>query len=100
MGAPGRSPPGGHVNAISFITCALMLCLATLGLPKSETRRPAGQKPDTQPDTRQGSAEQAFARLKTLAGNWKGQASMGPQPGMMAPVRVSLRVTSGGSALM
>ena len=42
----------------------------------------------------------AFARLKTLAGNWKGQAAMGPQPGMNAPVRVSLRVTSGGAALM
>jgi hypothetical protein len=48
----------------------------------------------------QASAQLAFARLKTLAGNWKGQAAMGPQPGMNAPVRVSLRVTSGGSALM
>ena len=84
------------MKAISFVTCALMLCVSTIALSQSETHKPDGQKPDAQP----ASAELAFARLKTLAGSWKGQAAMGPQPGMNAPVRVSLRVTSGGSALM
>jgi len=71
------------MKAISFVTCALMLCVST-----------------AKPDAQQASAQLAFARLKTLAGTWKGQAAMGPQPGMSAPVRVSLRVTSGGDALM
>jgi hypothetical protein len=84
------------MKAIAFVTCALMLCVSTVALPQSEAHHPGGQKPDGQ----QASAQLAFARLKTLAGNWKGQAAMGPQPGMNAPVRVSLRVTSGGSALM
>ncbi|MGB6877555.1 MAG: hypothetical protein WBD87_16135 [Candidatus Acidiferrales bacterium] len=77
------------MKAISFVTCALMLCASTIGLSQSQTRKPDDQDPH---------AQQAFARLKTLAGNWKGQAAMGP--GMNAPVRVSLRVTSGGAALM
>jgi len=83
------------MKAISVVTCALTLCVPTIALSQSDTRKPA-QKPDAQNT----SAQLAFARLKTLAGNWKGQAAMGPQPGMNAPVRVSLRVTSGGSALM
>jgi hypothetical protein len=85
-----------HVKAISFVTCALTLCVATIALPQSEVHKAGGQKPDAQ----QTPAQLAFARLKSLAGNWKGQAAMGPQPGMNAPVRVSLRVTSGGAALM
>jgi hypothetical protein len=54
----------------------------------------------TKPDAQQAPAQLAFAQLKTLAGTWKGQAAMGTQPGMNAPVRVSWRVTSGGSALL
>jgi hypothetical protein len=81
------------MKAISFVTCAWMLCVATLALSQSETHKPEGKNPDAQ----QASAQQAFARLKTLAGNWKGHAAMGPDS---APVRVSIRVTSGGSALM
>jgi hypothetical protein len=85
------------MKAISFVTCALMLCLSTIAWSQSETHKPDGQKPDMQ----QLPAEMAFARLKTLAGNWKGQAAMGQGPGMeSAPVRVSFRVTSGGAALM
>ena len=84
------------MKAISFASCALMLCLGPTVLSQSEIRKPDGQRADAQ----QASAQLAFARLKTLAGNWKGQAAMGPQPGMAAPVRVSFRVTSGGDALM
>ena len=60
------------MKAISFVTCAMMLCVSTIALSQSEMP-----------------AQLAFARLKTLAGNWKGHAAMGPQPGMNAPVRVS-----------
>jgi hypothetical protein len=77
------------MKATSFVTCALILCVSTIALSQS-----AMQKPDAQP----ASADQTFARLKTLAGTWKGTAGMGP--GMSAPVRVTLRVTSGGAALM
>jgi len=82
------------MKAILFVTCASMLSLSTIAWSQSGTKL-AGQKLEAQPP-----AQLAFARLKTLAGNWKGQAAMGPQPGMNAPVRVSLRVTSGGDALM
>lgn len=43
--------------------------------------------------SRKSDAQKSFELLKTLAGSWKGQ---GPE----GPVRVSLRVTSGGSALL
>jgi hypothetical protein len=82
------------MNAISYVTCALMVCVSTIAWSQSEMPKPDGRKPDAQ----QASAELAFARLKTLAGNWKGQAGMGP--GMSAPVRVTLRVTSGGAAIL
>lgn len=85
------------MKAISSVTCALMLCVSPIALSQSQTHKQDGQERDV----RQTSAQLAFTRLKTLAGNWKGHAAMGSQPGMeSAPVRVSLRVTSGGSALM
>src|SRR5262249_1019280 len=50
------------------------------------------------PGAQQSSAQLAFARLKALAGTWKGRAA---QPGGdIGNVRVSMRVTSGGDALM
>jgi hypothetical protein len=82
------------MKTIFFVACALMLGASTIAWSQSETRKPDDQKSDVQ----QTSAQLAFARLKGLAGNWKGQAAMGP--GMSVPVRVSLRVTSGGDALM
>ena len=85
------------MKAISFVLCALMLSVATMALSQVAMRKPDVQQTDAQ----QASAQLAFARLKTLAGHWKGQAAMGPQHGTStAPVRVSLRVTSGGDALM
>jgi hypothetical protein len=89
------------MKAISFATCAVMLFLSTIAWSQAGMLKANGQKfAVTQAAAQQSSAELAFARLKTLAGNWKGQAAMGPQPGMGAPVRVSLRVTSGGDALL
>src|SRR5438552_3167063 len=95
---PGsRCNEGESMKAISLLTCAVMLCVSTIARPQSETHKPEGQKLEAPPAP----AQAAFARLKTLAGHWKGQAAMGAQHGMEnAPVRVSLRVTSGGSALM
>jgi hypothetical protein len=84
------------MKAISLMTCALILGVSTIALPQSEAQKPDAQQPSAQPAP----AQLAFAQLKTLAGNWKGHAAMGPQPGMSAPVRVSVRVTSGGDALM
>jgi hypothetical protein len=77
--------------------CGLMLCVSTVASSQSATHTPGGQPPAVQ----QSPAEMAFARLKTLAGNWKGQAAMEGDSGVInAPVRLLLRVTSGGSALM
>jgi hypothetical protein len=77
------------MKAISLVTCALMLCVSTIALSRSERHKPDSQKSDAQ----QAPTQLAFARLKSLAGNWKGQSPVGP-------LRVSMRVTSGGSALM
>jgi hypothetical protein len=88
---------GEHMKAISFLSCALMLCVASVALSQSEMRKAEGQKADAQ----ETSAQAAFARMKALAGNWKGTAAMGAGPGAMsAPVRVTMRVTSGGDALL
>lgn len=76
------------MKTISYVWCALLLCVASIALSQSETRKAEAQKSDPQQPS-----QQAFARLKTLAGTWKGQ---GPE----GPVRVSLRVTSGGDALL
>ena len=68
-----------------------LLCFSTIAFSQSEARKPDGQ---------QASANQAFARLKTLAGTWKGTAGTGQHGMDIGKVRVSLRVTSGGDALM
>jgi hypothetical protein len=49
------------------------------------------------PDAAPASVRAAFDRLTALAGTWKGQAV---GAAINAPVLVSLRVTSGGAALM
>jgi hypothetical protein len=56
-------------------------------------QKPAPEKSD---------AQKSFSLMKTLAGNWRGPATTIPQmPDMIgATVQVSLRVTSGGAALM
>jgi len=79
--------------AVAVAMAARMLCVASMAVSQSDMHEPSGDKADA----RQASAQLAFARLKTLAGKWKGQAAMGSSS---APVRVSLRVTSGGDALM
>jgi broad specificity polyphosphatase/5'/3'-nucleotidase SurE len=59
------------MKTISFAMCALVLCVSAIALSQSETHKPDGQEPDAQ----QTAAQLAFARLKTLAGNWKGRAA-------------------------
>jgi hypothetical protein len=87
------------MKATSLVLCTVILCAATIVLAQSTAPKPDERKGSAQ----QASAQLAFARLKTLAGNWKGPATMGmgPQSGAnVATVRVSLRVTSGGAALL
>jgi hypothetical protein len=84
------------MRAISFVVSTMMLCVSTTTVLSQPAHRENGQKPDA----KQAPAELAFARLATLAGNWTGHAGMSSRPGMNAPVRMSLRVTSGGSALL
>jgi len=84
------------MKTISFLASTMMLCVSTTTAWSQSAHQENGDRPDSQ----QASAQLAFARLATLAGNWTGQAGMSSQPGMSAPVRVSLRVTSGGSALL
>jgi hypothetical protein len=90
------------VKTIPLLMSAVLLCLSTIALAHSDVGTPGDQGPDAQQaSTQQASAQEAFARLKTLAGHWTGQAVMAHQPGMsIGAVQVSLRVTSGGYALM
>ena len=60
------------------------LAVFAVGFTPSNSQSLPPEKPE---------AQRAFELLRTLAGDWKGDS---PQ----APVRVSLRVTSGGSALL
>jgi hypothetical protein len=84
------------MKAMSLAASTLMLSVLTTTALSQSAQRENAPKSDGQ----QAAAQLAFARLTTLAGNWTGQAVMGPESGMNAPVRVSLRVTSGGSALL
>jgi hypothetical protein len=83
------------MKAISFVASTLLSVSTTTALSQSAQRENAPKS-----YRRQASAQLAFARLATLAGNWTGQAAVVSQPRMSAPIRVSLRVTSGGSALL
>ena len=67
-----------------FLGLSLFLLFVSTALATSNPQSATGQKSD---------AQKSFELLKALAGSWKGQ---GPE----GPVRVSLRVTSGGSAVL
>jgi hypothetical protein len=85
------------MKAIPVVTCAVILCVSTIALSQSEMHKQDGQKSDAQPSPTQ----LAFAQLKTLAGNWKGEAGTATQPRtVIGAVHVTLRVTSGGDAIM
>jgi hypothetical protein len=84
------------VKAISFVASTVILCVSTTTALAQSAQ--SGNAPKS--DAQQAPAQLAFARLATLAGNWTGQASVAANPAMSAPMRVSLRVTSGGSALL
>jgi hypothetical protein len=84
------------MNAISFVASTLILCVSTTTALAQSAQ--SGNAPKS--DAQQAPAQLAFSRLATLAGNWTGQAAVAGNPGMSAPMRVSLRVTSGGSALL
>lgn len=107
------------MKAISILACAGVLCGSAIAFsgpggwpgtansPQSEMRKADSQKADGQRTSsqqasgQQASTQLAFAQLKTLAGNWKGKAVMGHLGGKdIGAVYVSLRVTSGGAAIM
>ena len=77
---------GDITPVLSLLRSILFIGLAVfaIGFTRSYSQSLPSQKSD---------AQKGFELLQTLAGEWKGQS---PD----APVRVSLRVTSGGSALL
>jgi hypothetical protein len=91
---------------LRFLLPVVLMSLSTVAFAQSaaQSNVQADARADAQVAAKsdaQIAALKAFAQLKTLAGNWTGQAAMGPEFGMeSAPVHVSLRVTSGGTALM
>ena len=75
----------------TMLHAALWLSTAAVAPAQSSTTPPtAGPVP----------APALFERLKALAGHWTGRASTGGAAPESFPVDVSLRVTSGGDALM
>jgi len=80
------------MRSLRFVAYLSLMSLAAMALAQSETHRSHVPASD---------AQKAFDRLKSLAGNWRGVARMAHQADMdSSPVHVSLRVTSGGAALM
>ena len=80
------------MRSLRFAICLSLISLATIARARPETHGPRVPAPD---------AQKAFDQLKSLAGNWRGVARMGHQAGMDSSlVHVSLRVTSGGAAIM
>ena len=74
------------MKRIFFATITvILLTLSLTASPQSAANGPAPQP--------------EFARLKSLAGIWRGHASAGPHMDI-GSVRVSIRVTSGGDAIM
>jgi hypothetical protein len=87
---------------LRFLLAVVLMSVSTAAFAQSAAQSDAQTAAQivAKSDTEAG-AQQAFTLLKTLAGNWTGQASMGPEFGMeSARVHVSLRVTSGGTAIM
>lgn len=78
------------MNRLNRVLCLLVVSLSTAAFSQSDAQKSAAPPAAPRP---QSDAQKSFDQLKTLAGNWKGQ---GPE----GPIRVLLRVTSGGTALL
>lgn len=101
-----RSPVARHVKHFGRLAVTvlgiLLICLI------AQMNREIPVLPQTtsvvfaQSKSPESDARKAFTQLKTLAGTWTGPATLPPMAGMSSDleVRVSLRVTSGGDALM
>ena len=79
------------MKSLRFTLSVLLLSFTTAAFAQSATAAP------------QSDAQKFFAKLKTLAGSWEGQATMSPSSheSMSArPMHAVLRVTSMGNAIM
>ncbi len=91
------------MKSLSFTLAIALMSLSTVAFAQSDA-----QKPLTQVDERQTSvapvlseAQQSFATLKNLAGEWEGLVTVPEAPQMSgAKMHLSLRVTSRGNALV
>lgn len=83
------------MRILPLLICCLLLSAALAAPAGTATKRTSAPSSE---------AQKAFDRLKSLAGAWKGTAQMGAMGNMSAmvsaPVRVTLRVTSGGAAIL
>jgi hypothetical protein len=71
-----------NMKSLRFVLPVVLICFSTVVFAQSD-------------------AEKSFTQLKTLAGVWQGPVTTVPQqPDMDKPVRVLLRVTSRGNALV
>ena len=62
------------MKAISFLSCALMLCVASVALSQSEMQKPEGQKADAQRVVRSGGVcanEGACGKLERARRRWE-----------------------------
>jgi hypothetical protein len=101
-----RSPIGRHLKSFGrpmlTVLPALMICLLVPTGRETSVAPMLSTVALAQSAAPQSDAQKAFKQLKTLAGNWEGPTTTVPQMPDMAGlvVHVSLRVTSGGAALM
>jgi hypothetical protein len=80
------------MKQLRFAPRALLLFSSVSSLASAQTR--------ATPPATQSQAQVSFALLKSLAGRWKGMTHIAVPAPDSFPVEVSLRVTSGGDALM
>lgn len=79
------------MKPVKLIAVAVVLCLSSFAFGQSDV--PSAPKSESQ---------RSFEAIKGLAGNWEGHVSMDPpmQGHASADIRVSMRVTSRGNAIV
>ncbi len=81
------------MKPLRFVLLVVLVSISTVAFAQSDAQKSEVQKSD---------AQQAFDKLKTLAGSWEGQlTTFPPEPSVNGQLaRFSLRVTSRGHALV
>jgi hypothetical protein len=81
------------MKSLRFMLPVVLISIATVGFAQTDTQKKDAPKSD---------AQKSFEQLKTLAGSWEGRVTTDPKEAFKGDdhMKVTLRVTSRGNALM